>query len=123
MTHYMTPDGYRFYLLPDGTLADNPNPAQVDMSYDNLADFLRITQAEAIADNVGEYFHAMLFPESDACDISRFADFPMDSECGAVCKDIVDRTISLLAICDAHMDVRRPIITAVFTAIHIVCFA
>ena len=35
-----TEDGYTFYLLEDGRVADNPDPKHADMSWPTLQDFL-----------------------------------------------------------------------------------
>ena len=45
---YRTEDGYIFYVLPDGTVADNLNPALVDMSWDSFEDFWASTEGTAI---------------------------------------------------------------------------
>jgi hypothetical protein len=48
MKKYRTEDGYTFYLLPDGTVADSVDPAEVDMSWDTFADFWESTEGTAI---------------------------------------------------------------------------
>ena len=48
MKIYRTEDGYTFYVLPDGTVADNLNPALVDMSWDSFEDFWTSTEGTAI---------------------------------------------------------------------------
>ena len=37
---FETEDGYRFYVLPDGSVADSEDPDAVDMSWPSVADFL-----------------------------------------------------------------------------------
>ena len=48
MKKYRTEDGYTFYLLPDGTVADSVDPAEVDLSWDTFADFWESTEGTAI---------------------------------------------------------------------------
>lgn len=48
MKKYRTEDGYIFYLLPDGTVADSVNPEEVDLSWDTLEDFLESTEGTAM---------------------------------------------------------------------------
>ena len=45
---YRTEDGYKFYALPDGTVVDDLNPANIDLSWDTFADFLESTEGTAV---------------------------------------------------------------------------
>jgi hypothetical protein len=36
---YLTEDGYKFYALPDGTVVDDLNPAEIDLSWDTFEEF------------------------------------------------------------------------------------
>jgi hypothetical protein len=40
----MTTDGYKFYLLEDGTLSDSLIEDERDMTFDSIEDFLNATQ-------------------------------------------------------------------------------
>ena len=48
MKKYRTEDGYIFYLLPDGTVANSIDPAEVDLSWDTFAEFLESQEGTAI---------------------------------------------------------------------------
>jgi hypothetical protein len=41
---FMTTDGYKFYLLEDGTLSDSLIEDERDMTFDSIEDFLNATQ-------------------------------------------------------------------------------
>ena len=45
---YRTEDGYIFYLLPDGTVADSVEPEEVDLSWDTFADFWESQEGTAV---------------------------------------------------------------------------
>jgi hypothetical protein len=45
---YRTEDGYKFYALPDGTVVDDLNPANIDLSWDTFEDFLESTEGTAV---------------------------------------------------------------------------
>ena len=36
MKMYLTSDGWPFYLQPDGSLTDTPDPNNCDLGYDNI---------------------------------------------------------------------------------------
>ena len=48
MKIYRTEDGYTFYVLPDGTVADSTDPDEVDLSWDSFEDFWASTEGTAI---------------------------------------------------------------------------
>ena len=64
--------------------------------------------------------HHMKVPLSK--DDEDLKNFPLDTECGRICQDIIDRARDLLAICDTHPHVVVPIRNATLCAVQIVCF-
>lgn len=80
----------------------------------------------APATNVYEYYQGKFGVAPDRTDggepIDGLKEFPIDSHCGVVSRDIIDKAGELLALCDPHRDVVDPIRAAVLAAVEIVCF-
>jgi hypothetical protein len=48
MKIYMTEDGYKFFLLEDGTLVDNLDAELCDMSFNSFDEFMEATEHTAV---------------------------------------------------------------------------
>ncbi len=71
--------------------------------------------------NVKTYYEA-LFNERTLPEDSWFDSFQLDSHCGIVCRQIMDKANELLSLCDPHPEVVDNIHRGVIAAMEIVCF-
>ena len=45
MITLITEDGYKFYLLEDGRVVDQPNGESLDMSFESIEEFVKAMQS------------------------------------------------------------------------------
>lgn len=120
MRKFRTEDGYTFFEQENGVLTDTLDADNADLMYESIEQLRASIDADEIPVNVFEYLTFKLHTVAD--DQGMATEFPLDSVCGEACKLIIDRTVELLAVCDAHPNVRGPIVSGAITACEIVCF-
>ena len=115
---FRTEDGYTFYEQPDGTLTDTQRAEDADLVYANLGALSDDPfGVEEITANVYSYFVAKMgIGHTD----HRWADFPMDSECGRICQQIIDAAAAWQSLCNPST--HDAVATAAFQAVGVVCF-
>ena len=53
---YLMSDGWPFWMQPDGTLCDSPNPADQDLAWENLDQLFEMDE-DAVRGSISDHVH------------------------------------------------------------------